>query len=255
MFLRSLEGMNARFAVHRGYVYTGVSQNMMADGKPQMRFTLCQQILGQTETQKIIIDQTMEGTAVEKWLIQGNNLYLALDDLRTEKMVFTNCFYRYQIETGKLETLQTEDSNWGIMGLQADGEDIEMLQKSIDNRFRITRYELNAAEVLEPLQLPTTDSMGFVIMSEAQILEYSSVGDLKYKQLDREGNLIWEGRLPEPSPASKHTSLIGCGSDADGFLLEMLNFDTSEGRLLRIPYGEAEAQTLIYFCETGNGSR
>lgn len=60
-------------ALHRGYIYTSVVQDIMQEGKPQMRFTLCQQILGQTETRKIIIDKTMAGTAVEKWLIQGQS--------------------------------------------------------------------------------------------------------------------------------------------------------------------------------------
>jgi len=250
MFLRSMEGMNAKFALHRGYIYTSVVQDIMQEGKPQMRFTLCQQILGQTETKKIIIDKTMAGTAVEKWLIQGNHLYLALDDCRTEDMLFTNEFYRYDIGTDELDSLRTDYTEWGIIGMRTGHASIEMIQKSIQNGIRISRYDWNTKKISEPFQLQAAGSMGFIILSEEQILEYSSIGKLEYKLSDRKGSVIRKGVLPEPSSASKHTSLIGDGSDSEGFLVEMLNFDTGEARLLRIPYDGTEVQILIYLLET-----
>lgn len=248
MFLRNLQGTNPKFAIHRGYVYTSVSDDQIQDGGQKTRFTLSQQVLGQTDTAKTIIDETFEAMSVEAWILCGNHLYAALDAVQQSGSL--NRLYDYDIQTGELNSLWNEKSNYGTLDLRINDShtDLEMIQKTLTGSIRVIEFDLNLKTRREMLLFSEERAIPFANFVENKIIGFHNGGKrglLPYQIFDRAGEVMAEGVFPEQPGGSSYTMMTGCGSDENGIYMAMHNMDIGEERLLRIPYDSDKLDTLI----------
>ena len=247
MALRPLQGVNPRWAIHRGYVYSSVTKNTVSDGKACDIYSLYRQKLHDGKNQELILEQEYEqGTINEFWLIQGNRLYLSLD----EKERTYRRFLYYDIESGTLETLFSGPSEGFVADFRADQTGIDILENAA-SRIRLLRYDF-ARNTLSELSRRNDagEYMGLLSADRDKILFYmlfpekdeDGEQELHYKILNRE-----EEELNSGSIFGEAWVLNGYGGDDTGFLLSrmIINREYQEHELWRIPYDSGQAERLI----------
>lgn len=248
MSLRPLDGVNPRWAIHRGYVYSSVIKNTVSEGESCDIYSLYRQKLKSTKEEKeLILEQKYKpGSINEFWLIQGNRLYLSLDE---NERTYRN-FYSFDIESGILETLFSGPSEGYVADFRADETGLDILEKT-GKRVRLLRYDFTHRTLSELSQ--RTDAgeyMGLMSADRQRILFYMLFTEkgadgeeaCQYKILDRE-----EKDLSIGSISGKAWVLNGYGGDDVGFLLSrmIINKDYQEHELWRIPYDTGQAELLI----------
>lgn len=140
MNVRNLGGTSAKFAIHRGYIYSSVMASEVADGKPKIRYTLCQQVLGQTDSKKTIFEQTYDKVMMEQWILKGNQLYLMMHHYLGD--LFSNELFCYDIQKEKIDKVWEETSGWYAMDFEVDDTGVDMLRKNmLDTGFQSVRLD------------------------------------------------------------------------------------------------------------------
>lgn len=245
MNVRNLGGTSAKFAIHRGYIYTSVMASEVAGGQPKIRYTLCQQVLGQTDSLKTIFEQTYEQVMTEQWILKGNQLYLMMHHYLGD--LFSNELFCYRIQNEKMETVWEETSEWYAMDFEVDDTGVDMLRKNmLDIGFQSVRLDQKTKTLQERFVLEDS-YLKDGLLAEDSILWYGMINKSstapEYKILDLQGNIQMEGEFPSEA-RQDYAYLKGYGSDETGYILEILTMK-KERWLLRLPYDGSSVQILI----------
>lgn len=245
MNVRNLGGTSAKFAIHRGYIYSSVITSEVAGAKPQIRYTLCQQVLGQTDTKKMLFERTYDQVMTEQWILKGNQLYLMMHYYTGD--LFSNELYCYHIQNEKTETVWEEKSAWYAMDFNIDSAGVDMLRKNmLDTGIASVRLDLGSKTLQERFTLKDEYKKDGLVAQDS-ILWYGMINSNQivpeYNILDLQGNPQKEGCFPKE--AQKDFAYIkGYGNDETGYLLELITLE-KERRLFRIPYDGGSVETLI----------
>jgi len=251
MVVRNLTGMDFKFFIHRGYIYSSVFANKVANGKSSSIFSLYQQILGQTDTIKEIVTKDVTGAALSYWIIRGNRLYLSLGELASDKMSVQNELYCYHIQSGELETLWSDNTDYFISQMTADDTGINMMQDQIITMTEsyFVRFDLESKSMRQ-LLVSQDPHMPAGCFSQDKLMWYGTrfSGEegkpLQYQILDIEGEPISEGSFPSETQ-NKKVFIARWGGDEKGFLFNLQNMEANISKLLRIPYDSEDVEILI----------
>lgn len=250
MVVRGLNGSDPKFYLHRGYVYSSVLSSNVVNGKASAEFTLCQQRLEQTETLKEITRKSFDGVAFHSWIIRGNELYLSLGALSADQQSVQNELYCYHIQTGELELLWSDTTDYFIYELYADSQELRFIQSPISaSESCLSSFDLKQKTIrrLLPSEDPT---MPAGCLAKDAVLWFSSSllntegKPVRYQIMDLEGNELIEGSFP-PATSNRRVLLSRLGADEHGFLFNLFNMEADIMQMLRIPYDAAEAQVLV----------
>ena len=250
MVVRNLNGSDSKCFIHRGYVYSSVITSEVAKGKASSTFSLYQQRLGQTDTLTEITKKSFEGVAFHYWIIRGNRLYLSLGELDSDSKSVQNELSCYHIQTGELETLWSDRTDYFISQLIADDTGINMMQDQLTmTESYFVRFDLESRSIQQLLNSPDP-IMPAGCFSQDKVMWYGTRSSMEegkppqYQILDVQGSLISEGYFPSETQ-NKPVFFIRWGGDEKGFLFNLYNMENNVSKLMRIPYEDKEIETLI----------
>lgn len=246
MALRNLNGGNGRWVIHRGNVFSSVVKTVVEKGEGRENFTLYRHKLGESGKGELILEKSFTMMPQDYWQILGDRLYLVLD----EHGMRLKDFYRYDIQSGELNTVLTGKSDWVTMDMRVDPEGVSFLDKKVmKDWIRIVRYDFQTEGMEEIFTLnspligqlsPEADRM---ILYEQDVAQDETDRRYYYQIIDRQNTQLAEGSV---SCEPREFGLMRSGSDEYGFLFykSINNEPVHTRQLLRISY-TGEVKVLI----------
>ena len=244
MTVRSLEGSDVKWTIHRGYVYTSIIKSTVKDGKPMDIYTISRCKLGKTGKEEVVFENIYAaGTINNIWRLKSDKLYLFMDEENRTKRTL----YIFNLNDGTLETPISGSSEGYVSDFRVDGTGIDILEKTPDY-ICLIRYNDEDKKCKEIMR--RTDTKGYVAMfskDPSKMIFYAVTSGpdqdwIDYRGIDRDGTELFVDKL-----SGDTWYFDGYGSDAAGFLFErtVIEERTHTEELWRIADDTGQAELLI----------
>lgn len=246
MIIHALNGYDAKWTIHRDYLYTSILKSEVADGKPIDLYSIYRYKLGETGKGELIFENRYPaGTINETWRLYSNHLYLFMDENNRTK----RSLYRINSDGGAVETLLSGASAGYVSDFRIDGEGMDILEKAPEH-IRLIRYSFADGKQKEIVK--RTGTKGYVAMlsqDRQRMIFYTVMSErgedwIDYRIISREGQDLFTDKLPGDT-----WYLNGYGSDESGFLFQriIIEEDVQAEELWRIRGDTGKAERLVSY--------
>lgn len=248
--LGNMDGLNPRFYIHRGYVYTSRIGTEMSDGANAYTVEVMRYELGQEETtEKCIYKEYFEYLPMYFCRFDGNQIYILVDVPQGMYGKAEKCMrnlYAYDVSEQQIEQIWSTEESWSANNIQIRDHEIYFLDLRLDflsTEGGIVRYSQfdpaartmrNGEEIaLEPGALGAYMVDGYLITSC-----YTADPEERY---DRYWAYAEDHALVGTGSITHYAMPIG--KDETGILMSAGGL--AGGQLLRIPFADLDSPEVL----------
>lgn len=257
--LDDISGLDPRFAIHRGYVYTTVLKSEVRNRQSYNVLEIKEYVLGQEDQEPhVIYSGEYTGDTRYYCRFRGNHMYVSVDnDEALENTSFDRQFFSYDIATQEWELIWEENLQWSTRAYIVDETGADILELQYIGEKSIQRVRLD-----------------FATGARTELGEEYPLGDQSASMID---GYVVIYTFYRPEPAQSHPCLIldwdsfevvaeheiqgeyvYCyGGDEDGFLFQQDKLDLSneketvrDYKILQVPYEQNQAPHYLMQYET-----